>query len=198
VICLLQYGLSRALSRTDPAEAQRLVDESGEAARRFGEIPLEGLSRMQGARLAFDAGDPERAEREARAARDLLGAIPTDRACATAWLARALVAQGKGGAALELAREAMAAVGTNEGFEAGESLVRLALVEALEGSGDREGARRELALAAERLRTRAERIGDVEWRTSFLENLEENAATLDRHQSSAQAHEPGTSSESQS
>ena len=61
--------------------------------------------------------------------------------------------------------------------EEGESQVRLMIAEALHATGDAD-ARSSIRAARERLLARAAKITSPEWRTSFLENLPENARTL--------------------
>jgi hypothetical protein len=93
-------------------------------------------------------------------------------------LARILLAQGRAHEALIAAREAHDLLETLGGVEEGESLVRLMVAEALLANGERDAARDAIRAARERVLARAEKITDAEWRTSFLENLPENARTL--------------------
>ena len=63
------------------------------------------------------------------------------------------------------------------------AFVRLTCAEALEASGNREGARKAIAVARDRLLQRADPISDDSIRKCsrkcFLENLSENARTLE-------------------
>jgi len=64
-------------------------------------------------------------------------------------------------------------------LDEGESLVRLVWAEALHASGRRQDASEAILDARDRLMTRAERIRDPSLRKSFLENVPENARTLE-------------------
>jgi hypothetical protein len=116
------------------------------------------------------------AEREARAAVDILSVAPPMRAHAMATLAQALLLQGRAAEALTTAEEAMKLAHSVEGVEEGESPIRLAYIEALLASG--QDARGAIAVAADRLRERAARITDPGWRASFLERVPDNARIL--------------------
>jgi hypothetical protein len=64
-------------------------------------------------------------------------------------------------------------------IEEGESTVRLAWAEALQGSGDAAAARAAIAAARDRLLQRAAKIRDATWRKSYLERVPDNARTLE-------------------
>jgi hypothetical protein len=80
--------------------------------------------------------------------------------------------------ALIAAREAQALLDSLGGVEEGESLVRITFAEALHANGETEAARAAIRIARDRVLERATKITDAEWRTSFLQNLPENARTL--------------------
>jgi hypothetical protein len=92
-------------------------------------------------------------------------------------LADVLLARGRPAEALTHAREAMQMLVSTGRLEEGEALVRLAHAEALEATGDHAAARAAVAEARDRLLAIAERI-DESRRTTFLENVPENARTL--------------------
>ena len=64
-------------------------------------------------------------------------------------------------------------------IEEGDSLIRLVFAECLHAAGEVDEAKQALGAAARRLRERGERISDKSWRQSFLENVPENARTLE-------------------
>jgi hypothetical protein len=90
-------------------------------------------------------------------------------------LARVRVAQGHTTDAVVAAAAAMAIVERFPGIEEFESLVWLALVEALVASGDRARAAETAARATERLAARAGYLGDPEMRARFVTAVPENA-----------------------
>jgi eukaryotic-like serine/threonine-protein kinase len=57
--------------------------------------------------------------------------------------------------------------------------VRLIHAECLHAAGDQDGARAAIATARERILANAAKIGDADYRRSFLENVPENARTLE-------------------
>jgi tetratricopeptide (TPR) repeat protein len=138
---------------------------------------LESGCRTYLAIILLLGNDLAGAEREARAAVDILSVAPPMRAHALGTLSRVLRAQGRPREALTAAEEAMKLMHSVSGIEEGESLIRLAYVEALGENGlDARGA---IAVAADRLRQRADRISDPAWRASFLENVPDNARIVE-------------------
>jgi hypothetical protein len=98
---------------------------------------------------------------------------------ALAVLAQALLGRAKNDEGLVRAREAMDLLRSLGALEEGEALVRLTFAEALHANGD-PAANAVIAEARESLVNRAARISDVRLRSSFLERVAENAATLAR------------------
>jgi hypothetical protein len=96
---------------------------------------------------------------------------------ALAVLAQALLQQGKISEGLERAREGMDLLRSLGALEEGEALVRLTFAEALSAAGD-PAAHAVIVEAKGALVARAENIHDLALRTSFLECVDENAATL--------------------
>jgi hypothetical protein len=74
-----------------------------------------------------------------------------------------------------MANELLATIGHVEDYE---SLVRLALAEALAAAGDVEPARAALRAAYERLMARAAQIAKPDWRAAFLTRNLDNARTV--------------------
>jgi eukaryotic-like serine/threonine-protein kinase len=127
------------------------------------------------------AGDLEGAEPEIQAALALLDVVaPLDQPGALATLSAIRLAQSRAFEALTVAEEAlsryesMGACGLFRG-----AFVRLMHAEALHAAGQQERARAAIATARDRLFANAEKIGDPAYRKSFLENVPENARTVE-------------------
>jgi eukaryotic-like serine/threonine-protein kinase len=118
------------------------------------------------------------AEREVRAAIEVVKNIPPTLAVASSVLAKVLLVRGAREEALAAATTAMTLLETLGGLEEGEALVRLVHAEALHDSGDVERAREAIRAASTRLEERAQRLRDPSLRRSFLEQVPENARTL--------------------
>ncbi len=103
---------------------------------------------------------------------------PPIRAALSAQLARLLLARGAVDDALALPRPALALIERGGPVEEREALVRLAHAEALLAAGHHDAAAAVAWVAAQRLRTRAARLGDPAWTASFLERVPVNAETL--------------------
>jgi hypothetical protein len=122
-------------------------------------------------------GDYDGAERELTAA--LRMAVPLEHPGVLATLSALRLAQGRAEEALAAAEDAVArcAVMGGCGMFRG-AFVRLAHAEALHATGAQDAARHAIADARARLFTIADRIVDPEYKTSFLDNVPENARTL--------------------
>jgi hypothetical protein len=131
------------------------------------------------ARASLLSNDPRTAEHDAHAAGELLRVAPPLRAFALAVQTQALLRLGRATEALSAAEEAFAELTAMGGMlEEGESLVRLAHVEALSAAGRRDEAARALTAARARLLARAALLRDPAVRERFLTRVPENAATL--------------------
>jgi tetratricopeptide (TPR) repeat protein len=165
----------RALGRLEEArEQERRAIAIGES---IGDRRIEGAARAYGALMMLELGEPEAAEAQCELALRALEKNPPLLGFARSVLARSLLVRGRAEEAVAHSREALAILG--DGVEDGETFIRLTHIEALEATGDREGA---LALALEaerRLRGRAERIHDDALRASFLERVPESKKTLE-------------------
>jgi tetratricopeptide (TPR) repeat protein len=171
----LGYALCR-LGETDEAEALEIAAVAESVAqqnRRF-----EATSRAYLADILKRRGDLVAADAEARRAVALLAAYRPLLPVALAILCGVLLAQGRAPEALSCAREAYGVLEALGQVEEGESRVRLCLVEALDATGDRAGAREAVASARARLLARADKIASPAWRRRFLEDVPENARTL--------------------
>jgi eukaryotic-like serine/threonine-protein kinase len=176
-----RHNLGIALARTgalDEARAEETAAVRASVAQR--NRRLESGCRTYLAIILLLSGDLAGAEREARAAAEILTVAPPMRAHAFATLSEALLRKGRPAEALAAAEEAMKLIHAVSGVEEGELSVRLAYVEALIASG--KDARGALAIAADRLRQRAAPISDPAWRSSLLTQVPENARILELSQ----------------
>jgi tetratricopeptide (TPR) repeat protein len=130
------------------------------------------------ARIALISGDLDAAERHARAGSHA-DVIPVGRPMALAELANVLLARGQSSDARAAAAEATALLASRGTFHEGEALVRLMEAETLEAIGDHAAACVAIHVARARLLERAAKISREDYRRSFLENVSENARTLE-------------------
>jgi eukaryotic-like serine/threonine-protein kinase len=178
VVATAKHNLGRALQhqhRLD--EALAVETEAFDAFHAHNDRRLECGARMYLSYILLELGDLARAETELRAAIET--ATPPFRPQALASLARVLLAGDRRGEALGVATEAQATLDSLGSVEEGESLVRLMIAETLLATGQEDAARAAARRARERLLERAARISDLEWRRSFVDNIPENARTLE-------------------
>ncbi|WP_437934079.1 protein kinase domain-containing protein [Sorangium sp. So ce341] len=161
------------------AEGRALAEAAAASARGAGLVRTELFARCYLAKIAFAMGDLEGAEREARAAIALFQSAPTLGVQAFSILARALLGLGRIDEAMGAAAEASARLAEFGTLEEGESLVRLAVAEALAASGRHAEATAAIAAARAALLARAERLSDPTWRERFLHDVPDNARTLE-------------------
>jgi tetratricopeptide (TPR) repeat protein len=173
-------NLGRALAaqgRADEAKSAQLVaKEIGQAE---SSPRIEGAARIHLSDIALAAGDAAEAEREARAAVELLEVAPPLQAGALAALSRALLADGRVADALEAATRARETVVAG-GSEMSEAAIRLAYAEALARSGGQAAADAELQATATRLRAQAAHFGDPALVAAYLGRVEANARIIRR------------------
>jgi tetratricopeptide (TPR) repeat protein len=138
---------------------------------------VAGFARFVLANVALETGDLETAEQEAREA--LSGApFPEYRALMLATMTRIHLRRGRIDEALATAADAKRIMVPHDGFQDGESVIRLAEIEALEAAGQHDAAAEATRIAIARLEQRAARL-DEKWRDVFLAKRD-NAATLAR------------------
>jgi hypothetical protein len=137
----------------------------------------EGRGRWVLAEVLRRMGDLEAAERELPIALEM--ATPLEHPGVLGTLSALRLAQGRPEEALAAAEDAVARCTTMGGcgmFRG--AFVRLAHAEALHATGAHDAARHAIAGARARLFAIAGRIADPDYKTSFLENVPENARTL--------------------
>jgi tetratricopeptide (TPR) repeat protein len=176
VVATAQHNLGRALmyrNQLDEALAVESISIAAFAVQR--DRRHEAGARLYLAQILHAMGDLTRAEHELRLA--LTQCARPMRPQILAVLSRLLLPT-RPDEALALARESTALLEELGGVEEAESLIRLALPEALEATGDFDGARDAARRAADRLRARAAKITNDEWRNCFLESDPDNARTL--------------------
>jgi tetratricopeptide (TPR) repeat protein len=139
---------------------------------------FEGCSRIYLATIYSMRGEVEHATTVAQQAVDMLDGTTDMRAYALATLAKMMHMQKQPALALRYAREAMDLMHNLGGVEEGEALIRTVYALALRATGNEPEGRREIAEARRRLLERADRIGDPNWRQSFLEGVRDNARAI--------------------
>jgi tetratricopeptide (TPR) repeat protein len=183
----LRQLIAAAEHNLGPALALRgRVDEAEEVERKAlrhfadaGQRLLVANSHLYLATILLMRGDPAGAEREARAA--IANARDNRQATASAegTLGEILLAQGRTEEALAASKSAAAVADELGGLAERDILVRLVHAEALRATGCESAARAALGAARDRLLAVAARIDDAALRRCFLENVPENARTLE-------------------
>ena len=160
-------------------EAKTLLEQSIASFAAQGDRRMEGYAHLYLARALLRTGDLAGGKAEARRAVDLSPLAPAFGPYARAVLAQVLLRSGQPEEARGEARRAMERLDALGTVEEGQSLVRLVHARALEATGDAEGAVAALRAAHTRLNERAARISKPEYRVSFLQNVAENAQTIE-------------------
>ena len=180
ILCAIQQNLGFSLAHTGRLEeAQVLLSRSIRESILQRNRRLEAGARVYLAIAALYARKLEIADAEARAAADAMGTTSIG-IYALGALALSEIMRGKLDDATRTVERALAALDALGGtVEEGEGIARLACVELLIARGDEAGTRRALAIAKERLESRANLITKPEWRRSFLEVVPEHKRTMD-------------------
>jgi tetratricopeptide (TPR) repeat protein len=172
----VRSNLGMALARLGHLADARTLEQRAAVWFERRDRRLAGACHLYLAIIHLAESDLAAAEEEARVALGLLtGEI---QAQALAHLARVLLARGRIAEALERALEAERRLAEGVVFE-GEALVHLVRAEALRAAGHADAATSAILRARERLLERAAKIGDAEWRRSFLEEIPDHARTLE-------------------
>jgi tRNA A-37 threonylcarbamoyl transferase component Bud32/tetratricopeptide (TPR) repeat protein len=142
-------------------------------------IRLAGVAMRYLAQLLLQAGDVNGALQQAQSAVGAVTGAPPLLGDALAALSDAQRQSGALAEALETAKRAITALEAGGKAAVGEAAVRLSYAEALRANGEEAEAKRELALARDRIQARAQTISDSDLRRGFLANVTENARTLE-------------------
>lgn len=176
-----RHNLASVLAQRGDVEAAIAMKEPAVAwLARAGNPRLDGNVIASLAQVLVSVGRYEEAHAKAEAAAAMLGPFAPTQAFALAVDATALLALGEPAKALARARQGAAILERLGGIEEGEALLRLALVDALLGTGADAEARATLSGAHTRLLARAATIDDPGFRDLFLKAVPENAATRAR------------------
>jgi tetratricopeptide (TPR) repeat protein len=157
------------------AVAKRSVAEFGAQS----DVRMLAASLCYLARIELQLGMSDEALDNARAALEASGEHPPVRAQALAGIAAIELAMGRAGDALQHAQQAKSILDSPAGVEEGHVLIRLVHAEALRATGDLPAAHAAIDEAKERLLESAQRISDPTLAHSFLDNVPENARTLE-------------------
>jgi tetratricopeptide (TPR) repeat protein len=175
-----RHNLGIALARQGNFKEARAVESAAlKVALAQSNRRLECGCRTYLSTIFLLADDPVGAEREARAALEILAVAPPMRAHAFGTLSKALLAQGRAREALDAASEAVELMRSHTGVEEGESLVRVAYIESFLANGLTSEVPGAVAQACERLFRRSTHIRDSKWRSSFLNDVPDNARILE-------------------
>jgi tetratricopeptide (TPR) repeat protein len=158
-------------------QARALATQLSDYGRAHGNRLEEGRGRWVLAEVLRRMGDLAAADREAQVALDM--AVPLEQPGVLATLSAIRLAQGRSSDALAAAQDALArgtAMGGCGLFRG--ALMRLTHAEALHATGARAAARSAVAQARAYLLAVADKIADPSYRTSFLDQVPENARTL--------------------
>jgi tetratricopeptide (TPR) repeat protein len=175
-----KYRLGMALARRGTLEEARAMQEEAIAGFTVHNDPwYQSGARSSLALILVEMGRLDAAEDEARRAVELCGKAPPLRSAALAVLARVYLHRGRHCEASNAAQEAKRLLDRLGGLEEGEALVRVVFAEALHACGEIDAALVAIRAAEERLHARTAKIADPAWRRSFLEQVPENARTLE-------------------
>jgi tetratricopeptide (TPR) repeat protein/predicted Ser/Thr protein kinase len=143
------------------------------------DLRQEGTCRMYLARVLVARGLTAGAELEVKKSLELLTNFPGARVVALATLAHVQLADGRPQAARETALACMDLFKATGSVDESESFVRLVHVRALQASGELKQAHDALLKAEARILERAANMSELAVRSSFLQNVPDNRATLE-------------------
>lgn len=180
VVAASQHNLGLVYARRgDFARARDAERHAVEIFRAQEDRRLEGAAIAYLAEIELAAGNDEEAISLAEQSLALLREVaPLIVPYPAAVLGRAWLRRDRARDAVTLLEPIVLQLDTVGGAEAGDALVRLTYVEALQATGEIARAREALTRARARLIARADEIKNAELRRSFLENVPENARTL--------------------
>jgi serine/threonine protein kinase/tetratricopeptide (TPR) repeat protein len=154
--------------------ARRVLAEAVDECRAVGNTRLEGWAHVHLAEVAHALADREAEAQAATRAVSLLEASPSLQAWALAVHGRAELARGHAAEARALARRAVE-LARRVRLTLGRSLPHLVLAQALDATGEPEGARAALRVAADELARRLSYLDRPSWRARFLARPEHGA-----------------------
>jgi eukaryotic-like serine/threonine-protein kinase len=172
-LSLVLAGLGRLEEGRDVA-ARSVVEFEAQSDRRMLSAALSYLARIE-----LRLGGIDEALTHVRAAVDAGAEHPAMRALALATLAEIELAERRPTDALHAARQAKAILDSPAGVEEGHVLIRLVHAEALHDTGALPEAHRAIDEARASLLVAAGKISDPALARSFVENVSENARTLE-------------------
>jgi eukaryotic-like serine/threonine-protein kinase len=176
----IQHNLGNVLAHLGELEGARRYEEEALAAfTSQGDYWYEVAARIYLVHILLGLGRVEEAEQEVARAVDLSLNVQPLRCSAALARARVLLVQGNGREAHLAALGAMYSMQKLGSIEEDEPLLRLTFAEASWAAGLSSMARVAIAAARQRLLDRAAKIKDPAWRRSFLENVPENARTIE-------------------
>lgn len=180
VVASAKNNLGFALARQGRQErALALLYESIQELERQSDLRMLGGACNHLAQVLLELGELDVAEQRAEQAVRVLGAFPPLLCQAMATLARVLLARGGAERAVAVCERAISLLDSLGSMADGEISLRLAHAEALEAAGHLDAAREALALARDRLTSRADAIGDAAVRSAFLEQVPEHVRALE-------------------
>jgi tRNA A-37 threonylcarbamoyl transferase component Bud32/tetratricopeptide (TPR) repeat protein len=178
-VALALQNLGFALAHLGKLEEGQVMEAEAIALfARFENRRMEGVSHIYLATMLAASGDLARATGQALTAVDLSAAFPAFHGYALGTLARMELAQKRPTDALRVVSMALEDADAMNKLEEGEAAVRLAHAEALDAIGDRSAAERAIAVARDRLRSRAAKFKDPLLARSFLERVPDHARVL--------------------
>jgi hypothetical protein len=136
------------------------------------------LPRLITGRAALTRRDWTRAEADSRVAVEGLRGVPAWHFIAAATLMEAMVRQGKGDEAADVAREELAFLHDLEGPVCTEVLLGVSAAEALAAGGDRPAAAEALRVALRQMKARADKLSPPR-RAAYLANRVENRRAME-------------------
>ena len=180
VTALAKLNLGIVLAFSGSTASAIIIEQEALAAyTEYGDHRLQICAKTYLAIILATSGDFAGAERFAREATETPCHSPPTRAFAYATLASVLLLLGgKPAEALDSVRVAMGTLKEIGHLEEGEALTRLAFAEALQATGDEDGARRAIADGRDRILARAASLRDPAIRQGFLTRVPSNAKTL--------------------
>lgn len=165
-------------AKADFETATQMERRAIDASHKQGDSRLEAWSHVYLSTIHFRKGDFAASMESAKACALMPDVAPAARAGGLAAWARAALAMNDIRTAVDASDKAMALLHQLKELEEFEPLIRLVYAEAKHQAGAVEEAKDEIERARKRVMERANFIHKAEWRESFLQELPDNARTL--------------------